>query len=192
MDGKNTATGGGSTGAEGATEQNNRQGQQGGEGAATETNETKTYTAEELQAETDRRVTEAVKTATAKANADFEKRLQEEHEKWEKQSKMSAAEREAAARKEEQAQFEAERQKFNAEKLEYECTKLLAADGLPVDFAKQLTGADMDATKANVAAFKDAFSKAVEAAVTERMKGKAPSGGGTPPPTDPFLAGFGG
>ena len=192
MDGKNTATVGGSTGADNAIAQDNREGQLGGEGAAKETNETKTYTAEELQAETDRRVNMALEKANAQAAADFEKRLQEEHEKWEKQSKMSAAEREAAARKEEQAQFEAERQKFNAEKLEYECTKLLAADGLPVDFAKQLTGADADATKANVAAFKDAFSKAVEAAVTERMKGKAPSGGGTPPPTDPFLAGFGG
>ena len=75
--------------------------------------------------------------------------------------------------------------------MEYECTKLLAADGLPVDFAKQLTGADADATKANVAAFKDAFSKAVEAAVTERMKGKTPPGASSPSAADPFLAGFG-
>ena len=183
-----TATVGGSAGAEGATEQNNQQGQQGGEGAA---QETKTYTAEELQAETDRRVNMALEKANAQAAADFEKRLAEEHAKWEKQSKMTAAEREEAAKKEAAEQFEEERRKFNAERMEYECTKLLAADGLPVDFAKHLTGADADATKANVAAFKDAFSKAVEAAVTERMKGKTPPGASSPSATDPFLAGFG-
>ena len=87
---------------------------------------------------------------------------------------MTAAEREAAARKEEQAQFEAERQKFNAEKLEYDCTKQLAAQNLPVGFAKMLTGADADETKANIDSFKTAFDKAIEAAVTERLKGKAP------------------
>ncbi len=188
MDETNTATAGGSAGADNATGQSNQRGQQSGGNAALDT---RTYTAEEFKAETDRRVTEAVKTANAKAAEEFEKRLAAEHEKWEKQSKMTAAEREAAARKEEQAQFEAERQKFNAEKLEYDCTKQLAAQSLPVEFAKMLTGADADETKANIDSFKTAFDKAIEAAVTERLKGKAPASGGTPP-ADPFLAGFGG
>ena len=188
MDETTTATVGGSAGADNAIAQDNREGLQGGEGAA---KETKTYTAEELQAETDRRVNMALEKANAQAAADFEKRLADEHAKWEKQSKMTAAEREEAAKKEAAEQFEEERRKFNAERMEYECTKLLAADGLPVDFAKHLTGADADATKANVAAFKDAFSKAVEAAVTERMKGKTPPGASSPSATDPFLAGFG-
>ena len=170
MDETTTATVGGSAGADSAIAQDNREGSSGGNTAQ----DTKTYTAEELQAETDRRVNMALEKANAQAEADFEKRLAAEHEKWEKQSKMTAAEREAAARKEEQAQFEAERQKFNAEKLEYDCTKQLAAAGLPVDFAKMLTGADADETKANIDSFKAAFDKAIEAAVTERLKGKAP------------------
>lgn len=82
MEGNTNVTDGAATGAQGATDKGNGQGQ-----AEKGTEPIKTYTAEELQAETDRRVTEALKKANAKAQADFETKMQEAREQWEKESK---------------------------------------------------------------------------------------------------------
>ena len=105
---------------------------------------------------------------------------------------MSAEERAKAEFDKERERFNTERSEYQKERLTFECTKQLAAESLPVEFADMLTGADADATKANIEKFKGAFSKAVEAAVTEQLKGKPPkSGGGETEDTDPFLQGFG-
>lgn len=109
-----------------------------------------------------------------------------------KLAKMSAEEREKAQFEKRQKEFDEKEAAYKAEKLEFECTKLLAADNLPVEFASMLTGADADTTKKNIETFKGAFSKAIEAAVTERLKGKPPKMPGDPnKETDPFLSGFG-
>lgn len=68
----------------------------------------KTYTAEELQAETEKRVNEALKTANAKSEAAFKKQLEDAKAQWEKEAKMTAAEREKAAQDKSRADFENE------------------------------------------------------------------------------------
>lgn len=61
MEENTNVTDGAMTGTDNATDTGNAQGQDSGEETP------KTYTAEELQAESNRRVTEALKTASAKA-----------------------------------------------------------------------------------------------------------------------------
>lgn len=170
-------------------------------GAGTEPNggtepkksEVKTYTQEEFQAETEKLIAKAVAEAQGKWNTDFEVKLKEETEKAAQRAKMSAEERAKAEFDEQVKNFNDEKAKYDAERLEFDCTKQLAANSLPVEFSKMLTGTTAEETKTNIENFKTAFTKAVEAAVEEKLKGKTPEtgGGGTPSAEDPFLAGFG-
>lgn len=94
--------------------------------------------------------------------------------------------------KTERESFEEEKKAYMSEKLEFEAARILADEGMPVSFAKLLAGENSEATSENVAMFKKAFMKAVEEAVSERLKGSVPKTGGTDMQTnDPFLSGFG-
>ena len=200
MDENTNVTGGVQTGAQSANGDNNAQGQQNNQNTANTVNNTaeeppKTYTAEELQAETDRRVTEAVKTANAKSEATFKKQLEAARADWEKESKMTEAEREQAAQKKAKEAFEKEKAEFAHERLVSRTATQLVKNGLPEEIAELITasGAEEEKIGEGITALKTAFDKAVETAVNEKLKGKTPlSAGGGDNSTDPFLSGFGG
>lgn len=190
MDENTNVTGGAESGAESATDTDNVQGQ---ETQNTGENTPKTYTAEELQAETDRRVTEAVKTANAKSEEAFKKQLKEARADWEKESKMTAAEREKAAAEKAKAEFEKEKAAFEHERLVSRAGTQLIKNGLPEEIAELITasGATEETIGEGIAALKTAFDKAVELAVNEKLKGTPPkTGGGGNQESDPFLSGF--
>lgn len=194
MDGDTNVTAEGTAGVENATETNNQQGQntenqQAQEGAQTP----KMYTADELQAETDRLVTEAVKTANAKSEATFQKQLEDARAQWEKEAKMTAAEREKAAADKAKADFEKEKAEFEHEKLVSRAGAQLVKNGLPEEIAELITASDAtEETIGNgITALKSAFDKAVEEAVNEKLKGKSPASGGGNNEPDAFLSGFG-
>ncbi len=192
MDENTNVTGGAESGAESATDTGNVQGQ---ETQNTGENTPKTYTAEELQAETDRRVTEAVKTANAKAEEAFKKQLETARADWEKESKMTEAQREKAAQEKAKAEFEKEKAEFAHERLVSRTSTQLIKNGLPEEIAELITASDAEEEKISegITVLKTAFDKAVEAAVNEKLKGKTPSSaGGGDNSTDPFLSGFGG
>lgn len=192
MDGDTNVTAESTAGAENATETNNQQGQNTENQQAQESAQTlKTYTAEELQAETDRRVTEAVKTANAKSEEAFKKRLEDARADWEKESKMTAAERERVAEEKAKAAFKKEKAEFEHEKLVVHAERELIKNNLPGELAASIAGVDEDTTVKNITAIKTAFDKAVEAAVNEKLKGKSPASGGGNNEPDAFLSGFG-
>lgn len=188
MDENTNVTSGAETGAEVATAESNARGQE-NETAGEEA--PKTYTAEELQAETDRCVTEAVKTANAKSEEAFKKRLEDARADWEKESKMTAAERERAAEEKAKAAFEKEKAEFAHEKLVVHAERELIKNNLPGELAASIAGVDEDTTVKNITAIKTAFDKAVESAVNEKLKGKSPASGGGNNEPDAFLSGFG-
>ncbi|MCI9086818.1 MAG: DUF4355 domain-containing protein [Clostridia bacterium] len=191
MDENTNVTGGAESGAESATDTGNVQGQ---ETQNTGENTPKTYTAEELQAETDRRVTEAVKTANAKSEEAFKKQLETARADWEKESKMTAAEREKAAAEKAKAEFEKEKAAFEREKLVSRAGTQLIKNGLPEEIAELITasGATEETISESITVLKTAFDKAVELAVNEKLKGTPPkTGGGGNQESDPFLSGFG-
>lgn len=183
----NVTDGAENSGVNTATDNGNVQGQE--SNAAGEA-ETKTYTAEELQAETDRRVTEALKTANAKSQASFEEKLKEARAEWDKESKMTAAEREKAAQEKEQKKFERERAEFESKKLEFEATTILAEKKFPVGFAKMLTAMGAAGMEDNIKSLESMLSEYRENIVAELTKGRTPKVGGEQTETDPFLAGF--
>lgn len=189
MEENTNVTGGEQSGTDNVTDEVNARGQESETAAETP----KTYTAEELQTETDRRVTEAVKTANAKSEATFKKQLEDARAQWEKEAKMTAAEREKAAADKAKADFEKEKAEFAHEKLVSRAGAQLVKSGLPEEIAELITASDAtEETIGNgITALKSAFDKAVEEAVNEKLKGKSPASGGGNNEPDAFLSGFG-
>lgn len=160
-------------------------GDEGGEGGE------KTYTQAELdkmlQSETDKRVTEALKTAQEKWSKEYAEKLENEKKEAERLAKLSAAEREKDKFDKERKAFEAERAQFERDRLEMQVAKELTNVGLDAEFASVLMGKDADTSMENIKTFKASFDKAVEAAVKARLAGRTPdSGSGSELAVNPF------
>lgn len=151
----------------------------------------KTYTQAELdkmlQSETDKRVTEALKTAQEKWSKEYAEKLENEKKEAERLAKLSAAEREKDKFDKERKAFEEERAQFERDRLEMQVAKELTNVGLDASFASILMGVDADASMENIKTFKASFDKAVEAAVKARLAGRTPdSGSGSELKVNPF------
>ena len=140
----------------------------------TNTEETKTYTQEEvmqlLQSEADKRVTAALKKQQAK----YEKQLS--------LSKLDGNEREKAEKDNRIAELEEQLAAFQIERNRSELKSVLSARGLSAEFADlvQITD-DIEASQANIDKLDKLFKAAVRAEVEKRLAGNAPKGnGGTP------------
>lgn len=144
----------------------------------------KTFSEEEvekmIQSQTDKRVSEAVKTREEnlreKWEAEYEAKLEAEKSEAEKLASMSAEERA-------QAEFQAERDAwledkkvFERERMQLEATKLLGAEGLPINFVDYVVGDTAEEVSKNIETFKTEWKKALEKEVSERFKGKTPAG----------------
>lgn len=143
-----------------------------------EVEEPKTYTEEELksqlQSETDKRVSQALKTAQEKWEAEFKEKLEAEKSEAEKLGAMSAEERAKAEFEKEKAKFEEDRRTYQREKLELQTVKELSALNLPTEFSGYVLADSADEIKANIATFKGQWESAIEQAVNDRLKGKTP------------------
>nr|DAZ12944.1 MAG TPA: Major capsid protein [Caudoviricetes sp.] len=172
----NVTVGGEESGAQGATETSNEQGQQ-------------TYTQEEyeknLQAETDRRVTDALKTAQAKWQKDMEERIEKARKEAEERAKMSAEEIAKADAEKNAKRIEQERADFEHEKLEFQVERQLADKKYPAGFAKMITAMGADEVENNIKILEEALSAYKKSIVDEITKGKPPKTG-TPAPPKPF------
>ena len=145
---------------EGATEQENAPEQ-----------ENKTYTQEEvlklLQAETDKRVTAALKTQQKK----YEKQLS--------LSKLDGDERAKAEKDNRIAELEEQLALFETEKNKSELKSVLASRGLSAEFADIVSiSNDIETSQANIDKLDKLFKAAVKAEVERRLAGNAPKGNG--------------
>lgn len=132
------------------------------------TEQTKTYTQEEvnvlLQQEGDRRVTAALKKQQAKFDEAQKLAQMNEDEKIDYKLQQRVAEldkREAELAKKE---------------MTAEVIKQLGDKGLPTDAAAFLVRGDADETNNAISAFEKMFNKAVKEAITKNMGGAAPKG----------------
>lgn len=158
-----TETNTGSTGSTGANNTGN-QGQ-------TQTEETKTYTQEEvlalLQSETDKRVSQALKTQQKK----YEKQLS--------LSKLDGDERAKAEKDNRIAELEEQLKEFTIERNKSELKSVLSTRGLSAEFADILNiGDDITAAQANIDKLDKLFKAAVKAEVEKRLAGNTPKGNG--------------
>lgn len=140
-------------------------------GVETENQETdqKTYTQEEvmalLQSETDKRVSQALKTQQKK----YEKQLS--------LSKLDGDERAKAEKDNRIAELEEMVSQMNIEKNRSELKSVLSSRGLSAEFADLvLITDDIEASQANIDKLDKLFKAAVKAEVEKRLAGSAPKG----------------
>lgn len=137
-------------------------------------NEVKTYTQEEvlklLQSETDKRVSQALKTQQKK----YEKQLS--------LSKLDGDERAKAEKDNRIAELEEQLAQFQIERNRSELKSVLSSRGLSAEFADIISiNDDIEASQANIDKLDKLFKAAVRAEVEKRLAGNAPKGnGGTP------------
>lgn len=141
-------------------------------GAQTEPagNETKTYTQEEvmalIQSETDKRVTQALKT---------------QQKKYEKELSLSKLDDDARAKAEKDnriAELEEQIAAFHIEKNKSELKSVLSSRGLSAEFADIVTITDdIEASQAAIDKLDKLFKAAVKAEVEKRLAGTTPKGG---------------
>ena len=137
-----------------------------------DTNEPKTYTQEEvlalIQSETDKRVTQALKTQ------------QKKHEKELSLSKLDGDERAKAEKDNRIAELEEQLAKFNIERNKSELKSVLSSRGLSAEFADIiLINDDIEASQANIEKLDKLFKAAVRAEVEKRLAGNTPKGNGS-------------
>ena len=135
------------------------------------TEETKTYTHEEvmklLQSEGDRRVTSAL----AKQKKEYEKKLSI--------SQLDGAEREKAEKDATIAELKEQLAAFQIERNRSELKSVLGARGLSAEFADIISiNDDIQASQANIDKLDKLFKAAVKAEVERRLAGNAPKGNG--------------
>lgn len=143
------------------------EGAEGAEGAT----ETKTYTQEEvlalIQSESDKRVTQALKTERKK----FEKQLS--------LSKLDGDERAKAEKDSRIAELEEQLAQYHIQANKSELKSVLASRGLSAEFADIITiNDDIEASQANIDKLDKLFKAAVKAEVEKRLAGSAPKGNG--------------
>lgn len=133
------------------------------------TPEVKTYTQEEvlklLQSETDKRVSQALKTQQKK----YEKELS--------LSKLDGSEREKAEKDNRIAELEEQLAQYQVERNKSELKSVLATRGLSAEFADIINiNDDIEASQANIDKLDKLFKAAVKAEVEKRLSGSAPKG----------------
>lgn len=136
---------------------------------ATSQEQAKTYTQEEvlqlLQSETDKRVSQALKTQQKK----YEKQLS--------LSKLDGSEREKAEKDNRIAELEEQLAQFQIERNKSELKSVLSTRGLSAEFADIINiSDDIEASQANIEKLDRLFKAAVKAEVEKRLAGNAPKG----------------
>jgi hypothetical protein len=137
----------------------------------------KTYTADEvaklLQAETDKRVTQALKTQ------------QKKHEKELSLSKLDGEERVKAEKDARIAELEEMLAQKTIAENKSELKSVLAARGLSAEFADIITVTDdLETSQANIDKLDKLFKAAVKAEVEKRLAGNTPKGNGSATTTE--------
>lgn len=137
----------------------------------TETNEVKTYTQDEvmalLQSETDKRVSQALKTQEKK----FNKQLS--------LSKLDGEEREKAEKDNRIAELEEMVRNMNVERNKSELKSVLSSRGLSAEFADIIAITDdIEASQENIDKLDKLFKEAVKLEVEKRLASPSPKGNG--------------
>lgn len=146
--------------------------------------ETKTFTEEEfnakLQSETDKRVSEALKTAKSKWETEYQEEIKKAKDEAEKLAKMNAQEKAEHERDEIKKELEDLRLKDTLNEMGKTARNMLSESeiNIPDELLSILVTAEAETTKSNVENFITIFNNAVDKAITEKLKSKPPKRGG--------------
>lgn len=155
-------------------------------------NENEGHKNEELKSLIASCVAEAIKKEKDIWEKEFSERIVSERKEAAQMATMSAEDRAKAEMDKRQKDFENERQQYVSERAEFEAAKELAAQNLPVNFARMVADADKEVMTENIERFKSEYMKAIESGLSERLKGVPPRVSREKENVaDPFLNGLG-
>lgn len=126
------------------------------------------------QAEFDRRMNKGIQTAVANERARLEALADERVSEAEKLSKMTDLEKQAYQQKKEAEKIAQRERDITKRELTAEAKNTLTEKGLPLSLAEILDYSDAEKCNASIATVEEAFKKAVEAGVEEKLKGGKP------------------
>jgi len=159
----------------------------------TETEDSITLTAKELQAkldsEADKRSAAAIEKAKSKWEADQKQAIEDAKNEGAKLAKMSAADKLAEEQKQREPAVKQREAELNKRELSYSTKDLLVEQGLPVDMADSLIAlGDADAIKSAVGTLKTSVDSAVKEQVEKAVQSSKPATGASVlgDPEDPF------
>ena len=146
----------------------------------------------DIRALVKRCVSEALEDMKKSFGKDIETRIAAEREDAAKMATMTSDERARAEIEKSRREFEDEKAMYVSERAEFEAAKELTAQNLPVTFARFVADGDKDVMLENISAFKTEYLKAIEAGLSDRLKGRLPRvSKEKEQPSDPFLNGLG-
>ena len=122
--------------------------------------------------------------ALSKAQKNFEDTLKKRDAAAKKEaelSKLSDAERQKAEIENGRKELELKEKELQRKELMLEMTKVLAERNLPVEFTEYLIAENSESTLERIKTFEKKYKAAIEAAVNDRLKGKAPQSGNKNP-----------
>ena len=123
-----------------------------------------------LQAETDRRVNQALE----KKQAEFQQKLESEKSEAQRLASMSAEEKKQEELSKKEKELAERESKIKRLELESQTKTEMATQGLPVEFTSYVMADDAETIKANIGEFKTAWEQAIEKAVEDKLKGHTP------------------
>ncbi len=161
------AAGGKGEGSDGAGKSNegSQKGEAGKNGAA--------QSKEEIAA----KVAEGVAAAKEKWEQEFAAKAEAKRKEEERLSKLSDDERKKAKLEAAEAELTKKAQELKIKELKLEVVEDLTKRNIPVSFLDYLVDTDSEKTLARITNFEKEYKKAIDAAVTERLKGKTPKAG---------------
>lgn len=141
-------------------------------------------TPEELQSkidsETDKRIAKALETHRKKWEEEFKQKLEEEKREAERLAKLSERERKEEELRKREEEIEKRLRELEMKELKADAVADLNEKGLPAEFADFLLADNAENTLKNINVFKEAFDKAVNEAVKEKLRQDTPKvSGGT-------------
>lgn len=128
--------------------------------------EVKTFTQEDID--------KIIKGRVAKERKQWEKELEEQKTEAEKLATMSEKDKKAYQEKKRQEDLDAREAAITRRELTAQAKVQLADKGIPTELAEILNLTDADTCKKSIETVEKVFQSAVEKAVEERLKGKAP------------------
>ena len=136
-------------------------------------------TKENQEADVQKRMDEALAKAKARWEKEYQQKAAKAKKEAERLSKLSEEERAKEEQETMKKELETKEKELNRKELKLEMVKVLADRNLPVEFMDYLIADDNESTMERIKTFDKQFKKAVETAVNEKLKGKAPKAGST-------------
>lgn len=115
-----------------------------------------------------------------KREAAIKKEVERQKKEAERLSRLSEEERQKAEIENARRELELKEKELQRKELLLEMTKVLDERKIPVRFMEYLVAEDNESTLKRITDFEREYKKAIEEAVNEKLKGKAPSSGSKP------------